>query len=242
MNTLARIIITSIVSILMLSCNFSMHIGEGIDGNGNVVNTDRDISDTFNSIKVSQGLELFITQSKDLGLNVEADENLQEVIKTEVENGVLKIYTTDNIRRASSKKVMLSFDDITSIKATSGSSVKTTNTIEIDELEVNSTSGSNLNLDIKTTTLSCKSTSGSHISLSGETQNLTVKATSGSHIKASDLISQTSNVKATSGAHIKVNTLKQLTANATSGANIRYSGNPKKISKSDSSSGSVSQQ
>ena len=89
MSTLIRIIITSIISLLMLSCNFSMNLGDGVDGNRNVVSADRSISSDFSTIKVSQGLDLYITQSNDVSLSVEADENLHELIMTEVENDIL---------------------------------------------------------------------------------------------------------------------------------------------------------
>lgn len=242
MNTLVRIIITSILGILMLSCNFSMNLGQGIDGNGNVVSEDREISSDFNSIKVSQGLDLFITQSNDVALSVEADENLHDLIMTKVENNVLSIYSTENIRRASSKKILLDIKDISAIKATSGSDVYSTNTIEVDDLELNTTSGADMELSVKTQTLNCHSTSGSDIKLSGTTNLLIAEATSGSDIKASNLEAETSKVKATSGADISVNTSKEITARATSGGDIRYSGNPEKVNKSDSSSGSVRQQ
>ncbi|WP_299365770.1 head GIN domain-containing protein [Winogradskyella sp.] len=239
MSTLVRIVVASIVSILMLSCNFSMNFGEGIDGNRNVVVMDRNISSDFESIKVSQGLDLYITQSNEVALTVEADENLHEIIMTEVENGVLRIYTTENIRRAKSRRISLNVNEISAIKATSGSDVFSTNTIEVDELELNSTSGADIKLDVKTETLNCHSTSGSDIRLSGTTKVLIAEATSGSDIEASTLSAETSKVKATSGADISVNTSKELTARATSGADIRYSGNPEKVDKSDSSSGSV---
>jgi hypothetical protein len=239
MSTLVRIIITSILGILMLSCNFSVNFGEGIDGNGNVVNEDRNISNDFSSIKVSHGLDLYITQSNDVSLSIEADENLHDLIITDVENSVLRIYATENIRRASSKKIILNIEDLSAIKATSGSNVNVTNTIEVDDLEINTTSGANLNLDINTQKLNCQSTSGSNVRLSGKTDYLTAKATSGSHIKALNLMTNNSNVKATSGADISVNTSKELTARATSGGDIRYSGNPEIVNKSDSSAGSV---
>ncbi|MBC2845771.1 head GIN domain-containing protein [Winogradskyella flava] len=239
MSTLVRIVITSILSILMLSCNFSMNLGPGVDGDRNVVTMDRTISSDFESIKVSQGLDLYITQSNAVTLSVEADENLHDIIMTEVENGVLRIYTKENIRRAASRRINLDISDISAIKATSGSDVFSTNTIEVDDLELNCTSGADIELDVKTNTLNAHSTSGSDIKLSGTTTLLIAEATSGSDIKASNLKAQTSKVKATSGADISVNTSKELTARATSGADIRYSGNPKKVDKSDSSSGSV---
>ena len=242
MTTLTRIIVTSIISLLMLSCNFSMNLGDGIDGNGNVETAERSISNDFDEIKVSQGIDLYITQSNDVSLTVEADENLHDLIMTEVTDGVLKIYSTENIRRASSKKVMLTINSISSIKATSGSDVYSTNTIEVANLELKSTSGSDIKLDVKTKSLDCYSTSGSDMELSGSTNLFTASATSGSDINASDLLAETSNVKATSGADISVNTSKALTAKATSGGDIRYSGNPEKVDKSDTSAGSVRQQ
>ncbi|SDH90123.1 head GIN domain-containing protein [Winogradskyella thalassocola] len=242
MTTLTRIIIISIISLVMLSCNFSMNLGKGVDGNGNVVTLERDISSDFDEIKVSQGIDLYITQSDAIGLSVEADENLQDLIMTDVENSILRIYTTENIRRASSKKVLLSIETISAIKATSGSDVYSTNTISVSSLELNCTSGADITLDVITETLKCKSTSGSDIEVSGTTKSLIAEATSGSDIDASNLKAQTSNVKATSGADISVNTSKELTANATSGGDIRYSGNPEKVNKSDNSAGSVKQQ
>ncbi len=242
MSTLSRIIVTSIISLLMLSCSFSKNFKSSKDGNGNVITEDRPIKNNFDEIKISQGLDLYITQSDETTLIVEADENLQDLIKTEVADGVLKIYSTENIRRASSKKVMLSVKTISAIKATSGSDVYSENTIEVSNLELTSTSGADIKLDVKTETLDCTSTSGSDIKLSGTTKTFIASATSGSDINASKLQAETSNVRATSGADISVNTSKALTAKATSGGDIRYSGNPEKISKSDTSAGRVKQQ
>jgi len=219
-----------------------MNLGEGVSGNGNVVTADRNISSDFNQIKVSQGLDLYITQSNDVSLSIEADENLHDLIMTDVENNILRIYSSENIKRASSKKIMLNINDISSIKATSGSNIYSTNTIKEDDLELASTSGANIKLDVKTQTLDCRSTSGSNIILRGSTNTLIAAATSGSNVKAEQLKAETSEVKATSGANISINTSKELTARATSGGDVRYSGNPKKVNKSDSSSGSVRQQ
>ena len=226
----------------MLSCNFSMNLNEGVDGNKNVVTEDRNISNTFNAIKISQGLELQITQSKAVAIRVEADENLQDLIMTKVENNVLSIYSTENIRRAASKKIILSLVDLSSIKATSGSDVSSTNTINSPNLDVSATSGALITLDVETKKLDCNSTSGSIITISGKTQNLVASATSGSNIDAKNLNTEISNVKSTSGANISVNTSKELTARATSGGVIKYFGNPEKVDKSDSSAGSIKKQ
>jgi len=225
-----------------MSCNFDVNFNNGIKGTGNVSTENRNIEGTFTAIKVSHGLDLYLTQGESTKLTVEADQNLHELIFTEVENGTLRIYADKNIGNAESKKIMLSFKDISSIKATSGSDVYSINTITANHLELTTTSGSDMDLDIHVETLVCKSTSGSDLVLRGKTNSLTAHATSGSDIEAQNLETNASHVKATSGAGIKVNTNKELYAKASSGGDITYYGNPEFIEKSDGVSGSINKQ
>ena len=242
MTTLVKIIVATLVSLSLASCNFDINFNNGVKGNGNVTVEQRSINEPFTAIKATEGLDVILTQSNHESISVEADENLQELIITEVVDNVLKIHTKENIDKCKSKKVMVSFRDVSSIIATSGSDVKATNTITAQNLELETTSGSDMNLDVNTSTLVCKSTSGSDLKLSGKTIKLMAEATSGSDIKAANLVAESSQVKATSGADITVNTSKELTAKATSGGDIRYLGNPEIVNKSDSSAGSIKKQ
>ena len=242
MSTLVKIIVTAVLSLLMFSCNFDANFGSGIKGNRNVTTTERGLNKNFTEIEISRGLDVYLTQSDIESIKVQADENLQDIIITEVKGNVLKIYTQDNIRSAASKKVMLHFKNVTQITATSGSDVYATNTIVADKLKLTTTSGSDMELDLNTQTLECKSTSGSYLKLKGKTNNLVVKATSGSDIKASNLIANTCNANATSGSDIIIHTTNQLHATASSGGNIKYYGNPEKVDTNDGTSGSISKQ
>lgn len=241
MTTLIKFIVATVLSLTLFSCNFDMNLNSGVRGNGEVITEDRTINESFSAIKATEGLDVYLTQSNNESISVEADENLHDLILTEVVDGVLKIHTKENIGRASSKKVHISFREISSITSTSGSDVHSTNTINTERLDLKSTSGSDMKLDVNTSVLHCKSTSGSDLRLSGKTVKLVAEATSGSDIKAADLKAESSEVKATSGADITVNTSKELTARATSGGDVKYYGNPEKVDKSDSSSGSVKQ-
>jgi hypothetical protein len=242
MTTLIKFIVATVLSLMLLSCNFDMNLNSGVHGNGDVITVDRTVNAPFSSIKASEGLDVYLTQSDTESISVEADENLHDLILTEVEDGVLKLHTKENIGRASSRRVNVSFKNISSITSTSGSDVYSTNTITANRLDLKSTSGSDMNLNVNTSILNCKSTSGSDLKLSGKTIKLVAEATSGSDIKAADLTAESSEVKASSGADITVNTTKALTARATSGGDIKYYGNPEIVDKSDSSSGRVKQQ
>ncbi|WP_298236661.1 head GIN domain-containing protein [uncultured Algibacter sp.] len=239
MTTLTKIIVTTLLSLTLFSCNFDINFNSGVQGNGNVETEERLVDQPFTTIHASEGLDVYLTQSNEESIAVEADKNLHSLILTEIEDGVLKIHTKENIGKASAKKIHVSFKDISKIVSTSGSDVHSTNTISAERLELKSTSGSDMNLEINTNTLDCKSTSGSDMRLSGQTENLIAEATSGSDIKAGNLMAQSSQVKATSGADITVNTSKELTAKATSGGDIKYYGNPEKVDKSDGVSGSI---
>lgn len=239
MTTLTKIIITTLLSLCLFSCNFDINLNSGVKGNGKLQTETRTVTEPFSTIKATEGLDVYVTQSDNQSIVVETDENLQELILTEVKDGVLKIHAKENIGRCSAKKITVSFKTISSIIATSGSDVISTNTIVADVLDLKTTSGSDMSIKLNTKILSCSSTSGSDLNISGITEKFNAEATSGSDIEAKDLIAQYSNVKATSGADIIVNTEKILVAKATSGGDIKYYGDPEKVDKSNNSSGSV---
>jgi hypothetical protein len=242
MTTISKLTTALIMSLLLVSCQFNGNFGFGVRGNGNVETVERSISEDFTEIKVSRGLDVYLTQSNQVSLEVEADENLHDIIITEVKNGVLNITTDENISFSKSKTVMVSFKDISKITATSGSDVYSTNTIVADNLELTTTSGSDMELDIEAQSVECRATSGSDLRISGSTNKLIADATSGSDIKAGNLIAKVSEANATSGADITLNTSDELYAKASSGGDIKYYGNPEKITKKDGISGSIRKQ
>lgn len=257
MTTLTKIIVATILSLSLFSCNFDMNF-QGVQGNGQVVEDSRTLNASFSDIRVSGGLNVYITQSDIETILVEADENLQDLIITEVENQVLKIRTKKNIGKAASKKVMVNIKNVENIKVSSGSNVYSTNTITSQHLQLESSSGSNMTLNTATKSLvceassgsnitlqltasavECSSSSGSNITLTGEALKILAEASSGSNIYAGELLSESSHVNASSGSNITVNATEELVAKATSGGGVYYSGNPHKIEKSNHMSGHI---
>lgn len=233
MKTIAKI---SVVLILFLStsCMFN-----GVKGNRIVKTQNRNISSDFKAISVSHGIEVYLTMGNKTSLTLEADENLHDIILTEVEDGVLRIYAEENIWSAKSRKVYLKAENLDEIRTTSGAEVISENTIKADDLNISTTSGSDVRLILDVTNLSCSTTSGADARLKGKADHFVAKSTSGSDIKASELEVKTCDASVTSGADIRLNVTDELDANATSGGNIKYSGNPKKIRKNSSSGGSI---
>lgn len=239
MTTITKFIVATIVSLLLMSCQFNSDFSFGVRGNGNVQTEERTISEDFDKIEVSRGMDVYLTQSNDVSLKVQADENLHDIIMTKVENNTLKIYADENINHSAAQKVMVNFKNLTKISSHSGSDVYSTNIINVNDIEISSTSGSDMELELKANVIECSSNSGSDIRLSGTATKLYANASSGSDIKARNLKVEFSEAKASSGAGITVNTSYELIAKASSGGDINYYGNPEKVTKRDGVSGSV---
>lgn len=216
------------------SCMF-----DGVKGNRNVITQDRTITSDFDAISVSNGIEVRLTMSDDTSLSLEADENLHDLIITEVDDGVLRIYSEKNIWSAKSKKVYLTASDIVKIKATSGANVYSENTISADEFDVRTSSGADVRLMLDVSDLICNTSSGSGARLKGTTGSFKANSSSGSDIRAKDLVTRSCTADVSSGANISVNVTGKLNANASSGGGIRYSGNPENVQKNSSSGGSI---
>lgn len=239
MTTLTKIIVTTLLALMAFSCNFDFN--PGIEGNGNVTTETRTINGEFDQIETSRGLEVILTNGATEKVVVEADKNLQDIITVEVTNKVLKISTDKNIASSATKKVHVTFDNLEGIASSSGSSVYSNETIESTYFDIDTSSGSILNISINADTVSCDSSSGSVVSLSGKADSFNANSSSGGVINASNLKSENATVKATSGGNINVNTSNELTAKANSGGNITYTGKPEKIKKTDGISGSITE-
>jgi len=242
MKTLIKItvLITTYLVLLFTTTSCFVEGLTGIKGSKNVVSEERDISSNFETINVQQGIQLYITQGNSTDLKVEADDNIIDILITEVKNNELKIYFEKNVYRAKAKNVYLTTDDISAIRASSGARVKSENTIHTTSLNLDSSSGSSIKVDVNTKDITSESSSGSNIKIYGKTTTFSAKSSSGSSINADDLKCEEAFAKASSGANIDLYVSKKLTAKASSGGDIDYEGNPTDVNKDTSSGGSVS--
>jgi hypothetical protein len=226
------------IATICTSC--SVDLFNKVDGNRNVLVKERKPQAHFSEIKVSNGIDLFIRQGTANAITIEADKNLHAIIITEVNAGVLKIYTEKNIWKAKSKKVYVTIENITLLKATSGSDVYSENLIKTKELSVISSSGANVNIEVSVQNLITKASSGSDLRIYGSSIQHASNASSGSSINASNLKSENVTAKATSGADINIYASLKIEAKATSGASIDFKGSPNSIQKTTNSGGNIS--
>ena len=226
------------IAAIFTSCGSNMF--NGVVGNRNIVTIERTIKADFTGIKVSTGIDLFIRQGSTNAITVEADENLHDLIITEVKEGILKIYTDKNIWKAKARKVYVTIENLTLLKASSGSNVKSESVINTNEIYIDASSGASIDIEVVAKSAVTEASSGSDVKIKGTTINHTARASSGSSINAYKLKSTNANASASSGASINIYASKNMDAKASSGGAIDYTGNPTRINKEASSGGSIS--
>lgn len=190
----------------------------GVKGSGNVKTEKREVSD-FQSIDVSGAFEVEITAQKDFSLEVETDDNLMELIKTEVSGGTLKIKSEKSIKSGNPLKVRISAPDINSLDLSGASKVTLVN--------------------LNNESLSLDSSGASKIKIEGTTRNFDVEMSGASKLDAENLKAENVSVDSSGASSATVYVTNVLKADLSGATNVTYTGSPKSVQKKTSGASSV---
>lgn len=236
MYNILKVVVSSLTALIFSSCLF---MGPSVRGDGDVVEEVREVGE-FSGVQVTSGMNVHFVQGEKQKVVVVADKNLHELIETRVSGNTLEIKALANIWSASSKKVVITINDIKEIQGTAGSNIYTDGQINADQLVIRGSAGSNIRMDLASQTVDVSVSSGANVFLQGNAKKLVAKTSSGANLKAEDFQADTSDIRVSSGANVWITTMKDLTAHASSGGNIFYYGSPGRTNTSSSSGGNIS--
>jgi len=230
--------LTSLVAITVLLSGCMVNIQDSITGNGHVVKQNRDISE-FNSIKVGSGIDVFLTQGDNHTLEVEADENLQSWIRTEVTGNELHIFTEKSIRFAKTKKVYVTCKTLERIDISSAGDVTGVTPFKTDKLDIEMSSAGDLKFEVEANEIGISISSAGNAYLKGKTNILKAELSSAGDLNAYDLIAKTGDVSVSSAGNARVYITDEASFQSSSAGDIDYHGEPKIREIRTSSAGSV---
>lgn len=198
-------------------------------------------AEPFHAIKVSTGIDLYITQGSSEKITVEADEDIINELVTEIRDGVLKIYMEKsfNWKWNRERKVFVTFKDLDLLVASSGSDVESSGLLQVKNLKIDTSSGSDIELEIDADQLYVSTSSGSDATLKGLTNYLEASSSSGSDLDAGELKAKVCEVSASSGSDAIVSVSERIKASASSGADVCYHGDPSSKDINESSGGDI---
>lgn len=197
---------------------FNFSINSATHGSGNSVSEKRDVGN-FSGVEVGGVFEVEIVAQKGFSVEVEADDNLLPLIKTEVSNGVLSISTESDIKSKNAIRLRISAPDIDSIEASGASKVSVA--------------------DLRNSDLKIDTSGASKVTLTGETENLSVEVSGASSLIAEGLKAENATVNASGASYASVIASERLTADASGASKINHTGTPKSTEKKSSGASSI---
>jgi len=176
-----------------------------VDPNASV----RPLSGSFTAIKVSGGIDLFLSQSNDISLAVSAaNDNLKEGIKTNIENGVL----------------VISFKELSNIHASGACDVIVAGSIRVPSLVLQMSGACDFTGRVEVDHLKLNLSGASDAKISGTAKTVDIVSSGASDVKGYDLVTDLCNANVSGASDINITIQKELNANASGASNVFFKG------------------
>jgi hypothetical protein len=225
-------IVLMIVSLALFSCNDgTVKIGPGsgkpVTGNGKVLIRERSVEE-FNSLHLEGVFNVFIRQGQNVALEIETDENLQDMIVSEMKKGEFHIHMKDSITLGKRTKmnVFVTVKNLKKLKTECVGNVKTLTVLKLDALEMkcNSVGGTTLMIDANRFDLTANIVGG--MTISGSVKEAEINHNGVGAIKAGGLKAEKMTLKANGVGVAEVHADKELNITTSGIGAVRYSGDP----------------
>jgi hypothetical protein len=200
----------------------------------------------FNGINVAGPFDVIITQGSVESVKVEAPSDVINRIITEVNGGVLKIYSKhdsfnwDNLW-GSHKKILVyvTAKDLNAVAITGSGDVSFKDGITANSLRLKISGSGDMTGKINVKTLESSISGSGDMRLSGRAGSSTVDLVGSGDYTARNVETQTTMIRLTGSGDAYVNASEKVDAALHGSGDIHCSGNPKNVSKSKSGSGDI---
>ena len=233
-------ILTIIVAFISMQANAQWW--EKVEGNGVQKKETREIG-KFTGISSGGSWDIMIAYGESSSLTIEGDENLLPYIKTEVENGKLKVYAKDkyNLKHKSKMTIYVSMQKITSLSmAGSGDIIGDGNFYNDDKTKISIAGSGNINVNFKKFEELTVSIAGSGDAiLSGTAERVDVNIAGSGSVNCAKVIADDAKASIAGSGNVKFHANKSVKASIVGSGSVYYKGAATDISKSIAGSGRV---
>ena len=188
----------------------------------------RSVIGNFNAIKVSGGIDLYLSQSDNIAIAISAaNENIKEGIKTIVENGTLKIfYNGDKSFKRKDRKLRayVSFTGLEKIDASGACDVVVAGSLTGSGLDIQMSGACDFTGMVKVNALKLNLSGASDVRISGTANTVDIISSGASDVKGYDLVTNVCNANASGASDINITVNSQLNALASGASNVYFKG------------------
>ncbi len=200
----------------------------------------------FTGVTVSNGIELVLAQGSSEAVAVSASSpEYRDRIKTEVKEGILKIYfdagpgkMSWNNKKKIRLKAYVSAITIKALSVSSGATMDIQGSVKADDMMLDFSSGGQFKGEVNARMMKVYQGSGAEAKLSGSAQDLNISVNSGAHFNGYNFAVNKCNARVSSGGSVEITVKSELDAKASSGGSVIYKGSCA-VKKTTSSGGAV---
>jgi hypothetical protein len=196
-----------------------------INGSGNIVTEKRQTGD-FKGVSAGGGFEVEVKNGPAKEVQVEADDNIMQYIKTEVDGNVLKIDIKDGVHINNAHlKVYVTAPEITSLKSSGACDIKITGGLKSgDHIKLDVSGAGSISGAVDAPEVSADISGAGNVTITGRTRNYTAHVSGSGNLKSGDLQTETTDVHVSGAGNAWVHASVKLKANASGAGNIHYKG------------------
>jgi len=191
--------------------------------------TARALPGNFKAIKISGGIDLYLSQSDQAAIAVSAsEERFKEGIKTTVENNMLHIYYEGDKKWNSQKKklkVYVSFNNLEKLHASGACDVVVSGSITVPSLVLQLSGACDFKGKLAVDQLSLNLSGASDVIVSGTANSVKIESSGASDVKGYELVTDYCTARASGASDINITVNKELNATASGASNIHFKGN-----------------
>lgn len=204
----------------------------------------RDVS-KFWGIKVSGGIDLYLSQSDDYALAVSASEEkyLDEIVTT-ITDGILSISQKNTGFRISGDRRLrayVSFKELESLEASGASDIIINDELRSKALRMKLSGASDIQGKVDIENLTLHISGASTVKMTGHAENLVLEASGASDIKNYDLSVDNCIAVVSGASDIRLTINKSISAKASGASTLYYKGQPQQRNVESSGASSIAQ-
>lgn len=196
--------------------------------------------DGFDEIFISGNFKVTIAQEENYEVNLDVKDDLKPYVSVEQNGGRLEVRMKSGLFKNKFERgeIFIAAPNIRRVKASGGVELKTRNTIETDQMELEVSGASNVHLAVVADRMETHLSGAGSMDLEGEADIAEISISGAGKVNAYELVTNRLEVHVSGAGMARVHAQEELDVRVSGAASLRYKGNPT-ISQSISGAGSV---
>jgi hypothetical protein len=229
------------LSFLLLSIAFTLSScsnNDCISSGGKITTEQRSVED-FTKIELEGAFKVTIRQDSFSLMKITADENVIPKVKSRVSGNTLHIQLEDKLCDSGEVEIALSAKVWESIESSGASEITGSNSINTDNLDIDLSGASKINLNLVVSRLKTEASGSSKIALTGQARQHIMNLSGSNTTEAFGFVVSDYRIETSGASKLNINVLNNLEVKSSGVSDISYKGTPKNISNSKNGSANL---